>query len=70
MCNVSYPNNDIIWIHTVVYNNDNIPEADEYTSDLLDDTYLNMQAEFPRNADWPLVCISYQHFPSQCNPQK
>ena len=38
-----------------IYNNDEIPEADDedYTPDILDDTYLNMKVDFPRDGKGP-----------------
>ena len=38
-----------------IYNNDEIPEADDedYTPDILDDTYLNMEVALPRVCEGP-----------------
>ena len=36
-----------------IYNNDEIPEADDedYTTDILDDTYFNMEVALPRDGE-------------------
>ena len=36
-----------------VFNDDNIPEADDYTPEVMDDTYLNMELALPRDSDGP-----------------
>ena len=36
-----------------VYNNDDIPEADDYTPEVLEDTYVNMEIALPRDSDGP-----------------
>ena len=36
-----------------VYNNNDIPEADEYTPEVLEDTYLNMEIALPRDGEGP-----------------
>ena len=36
-----------------IYNNDAIKEADDYTAETLDDTYLNMEVALPRDSDGP-----------------
>ena len=36
-----------------IYNNDNIPEADDYTPEVGDDTYVNMEVALPRDDDGP-----------------
>ena len=36
-----------------IYNDDSIPEADDYTPDVLEDTYLNMKLALPRDGDGP-----------------
>ena len=43
-----------------IFNNDEIPEADEveYTPDTLDDTYLKMEVSLPRDGEGPeLACV-------------
>ena len=36
-----------------IYNDDTIPEADDYTPEVLEDTYLNMEVALPRDGDGP-----------------
>ena len=36
-----------------IYNDKNIPEADDYTPEVLDDTYLNMEVALPRDGEGP-----------------
>ena len=36
-----------------IYNDNTIPEADDYSPDVLDDTYLNMEVALPRDDDGP-----------------
>lgn len=36
-----------------IYNDNTIPDADEYTQDVLDDTYLDMKLALPRDGDGP-----------------
>ena len=36
-----------------VFNNQDIPEADDYTPEVLDDTYVNMEIALPRDGDGP-----------------
>ena len=36
-----------------IYNDNTIPEADDYSPDVLDDTYLNMDVALPRDDDGP-----------------
>ena len=36
-----------------VFNNQDIPEADNYTPKVLDDTYVNMEIALPRDGDGP-----------------
>ena len=36
-----------------IYNDDSIPEEDERTPEVLDDTYLNMEVALPRDSDGP-----------------
>ena len=36
-----------------IYNDDSIKEADDYTAETLDDTYLNVEVALPRDSDGP-----------------
>ena len=36
-----------------IFNNNNIPEADDFTPEVLKDTYLNMELALPRNSEGP-----------------
>ena len=38
---------------TNIYNNIDIPEADDYTPDVLEDTYVNIEIALPRDGDGP-----------------
>ena len=47
-----------------IYNNDEIPEADDedYTPDVLDDTYLNMEVDLPRDGEGPYLARVVKRF--------
>ena len=36
-----------------IYNDKSIPEADDFTPEVLDDTYLNMELALPRDDEGP-----------------
>ena len=52
-------NNEYFWEEfTCIFNNNDIPEADEFTPETLDDTYLKMEVALPRDGDSSeLACI-------------
>ena len=42
-----------------MFNNTNVPQADEHTPEVLEDTYINMELALPRDGDGPqLACVT------------
>lgn len=42
--------NDFRKVFQLMHNNDNIPETNDYTPEVLEDTYLNMEIALPRDS--------------------